>query len=80
MFLACSFWMVDALLGVGRRTEAVALFEKLLAVRNDVGLLSEEWSPREHRQLGKRPQAYNHFSLIITALQLEASNPTVAPD
>ena len=70
VFLACSFWLVDALSGAGRRTEAVALFERLLGLRNDVGLLSEQWDPRARRQLGNTPQAFSHFSLIGSAMQL----------
>jgi GH15 family glucan-1,4-alpha-glucosidase len=70
VFLACSFWMVDALLGAGRRAEATALFERLLALRNDVGLLSEEWDTQAGRQLGNTPQAFSHFGLVLSALQL----------
>ncbi|MCZ9883244.1 glycoside hydrolase family 15 protein [Arthrobacter sp. B2a2-09] len=70
VFLACSFWMVDALLGAGRRAEATALFERLLALRNDVGLLSEEWDAHAGRQLGNMPQAFSHFGLVLSALQL----------
>ncbi|MGO4858088.1 glycoside hydrolase family 15 protein [Arthrobacter sp. 2MCAF14] len=70
VFLACSFWMVDALLGAGRRAEATALFERLLALRNDVGLLSEEWDAHAGRQLGNTPQAFSHFGLVLSALQL----------
>ncbi len=70
VFLACSFWMVDALLGAGRRSEATALFERLLALRNDVGLLSEEWDAHAGRQLGNMPQAFSHFGLVLSALQL----------
>ncbi|MDQ0824625.1 GH15 family glucan-1,4-alpha-glucosidase [Arthrobacter sp. B2I5] len=70
VFLACSFWLADALLGIGRRDEAVDLFERLLSLRNDVGLLSEEWDPRRGRQLGNTPQAFSHFPLIHCALQL----------
>jgi GH15 family glucan-1,4-alpha-glucosidase len=70
VFLACSFWLVDALLGIGRRHEAVGLFERLLSLRNDVGLLSEEWDPKNRRQLGNTPQAFSHFPLIHCALQL----------
>jgi GH15 family glucan-1,4-alpha-glucosidase len=71
VFLACSFWLADALLGIGRRDEAVDLFERLLSLRNDVGLLSEEWDPRNNRQLGNTPQAFSHFPLIHCALQLQ---------
>ncbi|MGJ3191973.1 glycoside hydrolase family 15 protein [Paenarthrobacter sp. FR1] len=70
VFLACSFWLVDALLGIGRKVEATELFERLLTLRNDVGLLSEEWDPRAQRQLGNTPQAFSHFPLIHSALQL----------
>jgi len=70
VFLACSFWLVNALHGAGRRREAVNLFERLLSLRNDVGLLSEEWDPRAKRQLGNMPQAFSHFALVTSALQL----------
>ncbi|HET8880115.1 MAG TPA: glycoside hydrolase family 15 protein [Arthrobacter sp.] len=72
VFLACSFWLAEALLGAGRRREAEELFTRLLALRNDVGLLSEEWGVEEARQLGNTPQAFSHFALVRTALQLEA--------
>jgi len=68
VFLACSFWLVDALQAGGRRDDAVALFERLLSLRNDVGLLSEEWDPKAQRQLGNTPQAFSHFPLIVSAL------------
>ena len=71
VFLACSFWLVEALLGAGRRREGEELFKRLLALRNDVGLLSEEWGVEEARQLGNTPQAFSHFALVRTALQLE---------
>jgi len=70
LFIACSFWLVDALHAAGQRQQATDLFERLLALRNDVGLLSEEWDPAAHRQLGNTPQAFSHFALIISALQL----------
>ena len=70
LFLACSFWLVDALLLTGQRAKATALFERLLALRNDVGLLSEEWDPHTGRQLGNTPQAFSHFPLVTSALQL----------
>ena len=72
VFLACSFWLVDALLGAGRNQEAVALFDRLLTLRNDVGLLSEEWDPVARRQLGNTPQAFSHFPLVMSGLQLHA--------
>jgi GH15 family glucan-1,4-alpha-glucosidase len=70
LFLACSFWLVDALQAAGQRHDATVLFERLLGLRNDVGLLSEEWDPRAQRQLGNTPQAFSHFALVVSALQL----------
>ncbi|SOD87607.1 glycoside hydrolase family 15 protein [Streptomyces sp. Ag109_G2-15] len=72
-FLACSFWMADDLAMIGRVDEARKLFEKLLALRNDLGLLAEEWDPRLQRQVGNFPQAFSHVPLIDTALRLTAS-------
>ncbi|MFF3562853.1 glycoside hydrolase family 15 protein [Streptomyces sp. NPDC002574] len=69
-FLACSFWLADALHRTGRRDEARTLFERLLGLRNDVGLLAEEWDPVERRQLGNFPQAFSHIGLVNTALAL----------
>jgi GH15 family glucan-1,4-alpha-glucosidase len=71
VFLACSFWLVDALLGAGRQADATELFERLLALRNDVGLLSEEWDVQGGRQLGNTPQAFSHFALVTSAFQLQ---------
>jgi len=70
-FLACSFWLADALALTGRRDDARELFERLLGLRNDVGLLSEEWDPHAGRQLGNTPQAFSHVGLVNTALALE---------
>jgi GH15 family glucan-1,4-alpha-glucosidase len=75
-FLACSFWLADNLALLGRREDALRLFERLLALRNDVGLLSEEYDPVTRRLLGNFPQAFSHVSLINTASNL--SRP-VAP-
>lgn len=72
-FLACSFWLADDLAMIGRVDEARKLFEKLLALRNDLGLLAEEWDPRLQRQVGNFPQAFSHVPLIDTALRLTAS-------
>jgi GH15 family glucan-1,4-alpha-glucosidase len=70
VFLPCSFWLVDALAAQGRMAEARELFERLLDLRNDVGLLSEEYDPVAGRQLGNTPQAFTHLSLINTAMVL----------
>jgi len=66
-FLPCSFWMADCLHLIGRKKEARELFERLLNLRNDLGLLSEEYDPREKRQLGNFPQAFSHVALISAA-------------
>ncbi len=72
-FLACSFWLADDLAMIGRVDEARRLFEKLLSLRNDLGLLAEEWDSRLQRQVGNFPQAFSHVPLIDTALRLTAS-------
>lgn len=69
-FVVCSFWLADALQLTGRTEEATALFERLLALRNDVGLLAEEYDARRGRQLGNFPQAFSHIGLVGTALAL----------
>jgi len=74
-FLACSFWLVNALDLIGRRDQASELFERLLALRNDVGLLSEEYDPRYQRQVGNTPQAFSHVPLIQAALNLDTHSP-----
>ncbi|QMU71880.1 glycoside hydrolase family 15 protein [Streptacidiphilus sp. P02-A3a] len=71
-FLACSFWLADDLAMIGRIDEARDLFARLLAIRNDVGLLAEEWDPKLKRQVGNFPQAFSHVPLIDTALRLTA--------
>ena len=65
-FLACSFWLVDNYILQNRHEEAKELFERLLAIRNDVGLLAEEYDPKERRQLGNFPQAFSHLALVNT--------------
>jgi len=72
-FLACSFWLADNFILQGRITEARELFERLLALRNDVGLLAEEYDPRLGRQLGNFPQAFSHVALVNTAFNLTRS-------
>uniref|UniRef100_A0AAU2VZ15 Trehalase n=1 Tax=Streptomyces sp. NBC_00008 TaxID=2903610 RepID=A0AAU2VZ15_9ACTN len=69
-FLACSFWLADALRMTGRTEEATELFERLLALRNDVGLLAEEYDTAGQRQLGNFPQAFSHVGLVGTAVAL----------
>ena len=77
-FLACSFWLADNYAMAGRTDEAHALFERLLALRNDVGLLAEEWDPAAGRQLGNFPQAFSHVGLINTAFNLTPREPQPA--
>ena len=72
-FLACSFWLADDLAMIGRVEEARKLFERLLSLRNDLGLLAEEWDSEHQRQVGNFPQAFSHVPLIDTALRLTAS-------
>jgi GH15 family glucan-1,4-alpha-glucosidase len=67
VFLPCSFWMVDNLILQGRTDEAREMFERLLALRNDLGLLSEEYDPHDKRLLGNFPQAFSHVGIINTA-------------
>ena len=66
-FLACSFWLVDAYAYAGRRREAEALFERLIGLRNDLGLLSEEYEPKSGRLIGNFPQAFSHLALVHSA-------------
>jgi GH15 family glucan-1,4-alpha-glucosidase len=72
-FLACSFWLADNWVLQGRVGEARELFERLLALCNDVGLLAEEYDPRQGRQLGNFPQAFSHVALVNTAFNLTRS-------
>ena len=73
-FLACSFWLADNLFLQGRRAEAVEIFERVLAIRNDVGLLAEEYDPGLGRMLGNFPQAFSHVSLVNTAFNLSETD------
>ncbi|MBI1406860.1 MAG: glycoside hydrolase family 15 protein [Caulobacter sp.] len=69
-FLVCTFWLVDAYVMLGRLDDAEALFERLLSVRNDLGLLAEEYDPIAARQVGNYPQAFSHIGLINSAFNL----------
>jgi GH15 family glucan-1,4-alpha-glucosidase len=80
LFIACSFWLVDALGAAGQWQDAVGLFERLLRLRNDVGLLSEEWDAVAQRQLGNTPQAFSHFGLVLSALQLHMGHMARSDD
>ncbi|HJU65773.1 MAG TPA: glycoside hydrolase family 15 protein [Gemmatimonadaceae bacterium] len=69
-FIACSFWLADNYALLGRYADAREMFERLLELRNDVGLLSEQYDPRARRQLGNFPQAFSHLALVDTAFNL----------
>jgi GH15 family glucan-1,4-alpha-glucosidase len=70
VFLLCSFWLVDCLAMIGRYDDARAMFEKLVGLANDVGLLSEQYDPEAGRLLGNFPQAFSHVALITAAMSL----------
>ncbi len=71
VFLACSFWMVSCLKAIGREQDARAMFERLLTLRNDLGLLSEEYDPERKRLVGNFPQAFSHIAMVNAAFDLE---------
>ncbi|HWG21771.1 MAG TPA: glycoside hydrolase family 15 protein [Terracidiphilus sp.] len=71
VFIACSFWMVSSLKSIGRPDDARRLFERLLSLRNDLGLLSEEYDLKRKRMVGNFPQAFSHIALVIAACDLE---------
>jgi GH15 family glucan-1,4-alpha-glucosidase len=75
-FLPCSFWLADNYTLQNRDAEASALFNRLLSLRNDVGLLAEEYDPHAQRQVGNFPQAFSHLALIGTALNLHDIGPS----
>ena len=74
-FLACSFWLADNYALIGRTDDARRLFRRLLDLRNDVGLLAEEYDPVAKRQLGNFPQAFSHVPLVNTAMHLSQAGP-----
>ena len=77
-FLVCTCWLANSLALIGRHADAVALFERLLALRNDLGLLAEEYDPRAKRFLGNFPQAFSHIGIINTAAHLARVEPASA--
>ncbi|GAA3828894.1 glycoside hydrolase family 15 protein [Streptomyces coacervatus] len=77
-FVSCSLWYADALAATGHAAQAREVFERVLAVRNDVGLLSEQWDPQAGRQLGNAPKAFSHIALVETAFALSASRSGAA--
>ena len=77
-FLFCSFWLVDCLIMLGRRDDARHLFDRLLNVRNDLGLLAEEYDPIGGRQLGNFPQAFSHIGLVNSAVNLSRAVGTLS--
>lgn len=74
VFLPCTFWLVDCLEAMGRHERAHEIFKRLLELRNDVGLLSEEYDPRLKRQLGNFPQAFSHIALINSAYNISMAH------
>ncbi|MFG2564737.1 glycoside hydrolase family 15 protein [Streptomyces sp. NPDC048567] len=78
-FILCSYWLVDALALTGRVGEATALFERLLTLRSDLGLLAEEYDPVKRRQLGNFPQAFSHMGLVYSAQLLARLATESAP-
>jgi GH15 family glucan-1,4-alpha-glucosidase len=80
-FLACSFWLADCLSMIGRPRDARTLFDRLLELRNDLGLLSEEYDPVAGRLVGNFPQAFSHVSLVNSASKLAGeAKPVMAPE
>ena len=73
-FVACSFWMVSCLKAIGRGDEARELFERVLGLRNDLGLLAEEYDIEDRRQVGNFPQAFSHIALVNAAFDLAGKN------
>jgi GH15 family glucan-1,4-alpha-glucosidase len=78
-FLPCTLWLADNYALQGRHADAREIFERVLAVRNDLGLLSEEYDPVDKRLLGNFPQAFSHFGMVNTAYNLETNSRPVSP-
>jgi GH15 family glucan-1,4-alpha-glucosidase len=79
-FLPCTLWLADNYAFMGRHQEARELFDRVLAVRNDLGLLSEEYDPVDRRLLGNFPQAFSHFGMVNTAYNLEGNSGASASE
>ena len=77
-FLACSFWLVNDLAMMGRHKEAEALFDRLLSLRNDLGLFSEEYDQPNQQLIGNMPQAFTHLTLIASAMALSVTQGRVS--
>ena len=75
VFLPCSFWLADAYQQLDRHEDAERILDRLLGLRNDLGLLSEEYDTRAHRQVGNFPQAFSHLALVQTALGVHERMP-----
>jgi GH15 family glucan-1,4-alpha-glucosidase len=78
-FLACSFWLVENYIMLGRHDDAVALYERLCELSNDVGLLAEEYDAAQKRQIGNFPQGFSHLALLASAFSLSRSNGHAKP-
>jgi GH15 family glucan-1,4-alpha-glucosidase len=79
-FLACPFWLVSALARNGRADEARTLFERLLGLANDLGLLAEEYDVARQRQVGNFPQAFSHLALIVAARDISSVHQSLEGD
>lgn len=77
VFLACSFWLAGVYQMMGRKEDARRMFERAASTRNDLGLLAEEYDPKNHRQLGNFPQAFSHFALVNAAFALAEGEPMI---
>jgi GH15 family glucan-1,4-alpha-glucosidase len=78
VFLACSFWLAAVYQMMGREEDARGLFNRVVSTANDLGLLAEEYNPKDRRQLGNFPQAFSHFALVNTAFALAKAEAKTA--
>lgn len=77
VFLACSFWLAGVYQMMGREEDARRMFERAASTSNDLGLLAEEYDPKNKRQLGNFPQAFSHFALVNAAFALSEGTPMI---